>query len=93
MPYTPPNTGNLLTGGDIEGQAGQLFVRPDKVTYGKMQPVSTGSRLLGRRPGPSGDVEEILLGNNLSMSGNVLNAAPGGGGFDAKKTMAYVAAY
>jgi len=93
MPYTPPYTSNVLTGGDIEGQSGQLLVRPDKVTYAKMQPVSTGSRLLGRRPGLSGDVEEISLGTGLSMTGNVLNAAPGGGGFDAKKTMAYIAAY
>jgi hypothetical protein len=69
-----------LTGGDIEGQSGQLFVRPDKVTYAKMQPVSTGSRLLGRRPGPSGDVEEIILGTGMSMTGNVLNSSGGGGG-------------
>ena len=52
----------------------------DAVTYAKLQNVSTNNRLLGRATAGAGDAEEIILGTNLSLSGNTLNAAGGGGG-------------
>jgi len=51
----------------------------DNVTYAKIQNVSAASRLLGRgSAGGAGDVEEVTLGTNLSMSGTTLNATGGG---------------
>jgi len=47
------------------------------VTYGKMQAVSAVSRLLGSNSTTT-PVQEIILGTNLSMSGNTLNATGGG---------------
>ena len=49
----------------------------DAVTYAKMQNVSTNNRLLGRASAGAGDVEEIILGSNLSLSGTTLNATGG----------------
>src|SRR3972149_5896551 len=40
--------------------------------------VSTNNRLLGRATAGAGDVEEITLGTNLSISGTTLNASGGG---------------
>lgn len=46
----------------------------DAVTYAKIQNVTT-NRLLGRATAGAGDVEEIILGTNLSFTGTTLNAA------------------
>ncbi len=50
------------------------------VTYDKIQAVSANSKLLGSGAAGSGSSPtELTLGTNLSMSGNTLNASPGGG--------------
>lgn len=67
--------------GDVTTVAGNLAttISNDAVTYAKMQNVSAASLLLGRGAGAGGgDVQEIILGTNLSMSGNTLNATGGG---------------
>lgn len=68
--------------GDVTANAGNnaTTIPNDTVTYAKMQNVSAADRLLGRgNGGGSGDVQEISLGTNLSMSGTTLNASGGGG--------------
>ena len=59
---------------------GTLTISSHVVNYSKMQQVSAVS-LLGNPTGVLADVQEILLGTNLSFAGNVLNAlggSPGG---------------
>jgi Phage T7 tail fibre protein/Repeat of unknown function (DUF5907) len=73
---------NSLTDGDkgdiIVSSSGSIWtIDNDVVTYAKIQNV-TNSRLLGRATAGAGDVEEIVLGTNLTLSGNTLNAASGG---------------
>jgi len=49
-----------------------------QVTYAKIQDVSAASKLLGRGDSGAGDVQEIALGTNLSITGTTLNASGGG---------------
>jgi hypothetical protein len=58
------------------GAVGTTELAGDAVTYAKIQNVSAASRLLGRGSASgAGDVEELTLGTNLSLSGTTLNAA------------------
>lgn len=71
-----------LTGDVTASGSGSVAatIANDAVTYAKIQNVSAASKLLGRgSSGGSGDVEEITLGANLSMSGTTLNASGSGG--------------
>jgi len=67
-----------LSGDITNDNAGVTVIGNDKVTYAKMQNVSTNNRLLGRATAGAGDAEEITLGTNLSISGTTLNATGGG---------------
>lgn len=68
--------------GDVTKAAGgtTTTISNDAVTYAKMQNVSAASRLLGRGDSGAGDVQEIILGSGLTMTGTTLSASGGGGG-------------
>jgi hypothetical protein len=51
----------------------------DVVTYAKIQNVTTSSVLLGRATTGAGNIEEIILGSGLTISGSTISAAGGGG--------------
>lgn len=77
------NSGTLPAGrmpaltGEVTTSVGAVAttIANDAVTYAKMQNVSAADRLLGRgNGGGAGDVQEIALGTNLTMSGTTLNA-------------------
>lgn len=74
--------GAIVLTGDVTGTGTSSIattIANDAVTYAKIQNVSAASRLLGRgSAGGAGDVEELTLGTNLSMSGTTLNATGGG---------------
>lgn len=50
----------------------------DAVTYAKIQNVTTSSVLLGRATTGAGNIEEIILGSGLTISGSTISAAGGG---------------
>jgi hypothetical protein len=83
---TSPSWGTVSGGvsdgdkGDItvSGSGATYTVDNDAVTFAKMQNIST-AKLLGRGTAGTGDIEEITLGSNLSLSGTTLNATGGSG--------------
>ena len=62
--------------GDVTKTAGGTVqtIPNDTVTFAKFQNITT-ARLLGRYTAGSGDMEEVILGTNLSFTGGTLNAA------------------
>lgn len=85
LSYASGGTGGVTDGdkGDITvSSSGAVWtVDNDAITYAKMQNVSAASKLLGRGSAAgAGDVQELTLGTNLSMSGTTLNASSGIGG-------------
>jgi hypothetical protein len=59
--------------GDVTASAGSgsTTIANDAVTFGKFQNI-TDARLLGRSAGSSGDMQEITVGNGLSLSAGAL---------------------
>ena len=66
--------------GDVTTTAGSVAttISPNAVTYGKMQNVSTTSKLLGSSSTTT-PVQEITLGSGLTLSGTTLTASGLGG--------------
>jgi hypothetical protein len=64
----------------VSGSGTAMAIDSGAVTYAKIQDVSAASTLLGRGDSGSGDVEEIILGTGLTMTGTTLSAAAGSGG-------------
>jgi hypothetical protein len=69
------NTGTVLT---IDADVVTTTkILDDNVTFAKTQNINT-NKLLGRSTANAGDIEEITLGTNLSLSSGTLNATGGG---------------
>lgn len=79
-------SGLTLSGGSLQatGSGGGSYTGP----VGSSGLTMTSGRLLGRYDPSTGAIQEITLGSNLSLSGNVLNAAGGGSGGGAVDSVA-----
>jgi len=83
-----------LTDGDkgditLTGSGTTFTIDNGAVTYAKIQNVSA-SKLLGRRSGSGGNVEEITVGSGLSMSsGGVLSVSGAGSGISKFGTIEF----
>jgi hypothetical protein len=72
----------IVLSGDVSGSGSTgitTTIGANKVTYGMIQAASATSRLLGSSPSGTA-IDEIILGTNLSMTGNTLNATASGSG-------------
>jgi len=89
----PPGGGGGVSDGDkgditVSGTGTVWTVDNDAISYAKMQNTGAASILLGRgSAGGAGDLQEISLGTNLSMSGTTLNATGGSGTFNWGQTI------
>jgi hypothetical protein len=87
---TPTDVGGggnfgIITDGDkgditVTSSGSIWVIDNDVVTYSKIQNVTSSSVLLGRATTGAGNIEEIVLGSGLTMSGTTLSAAGGSGG-------------
>ncbi len=78
------NTGdqNIALTGDVTGAGTTSFtatIANSAVTLSKLATLSANSRLLGSTPSGT-SVSELILGTNLSITGNTINATGTGGG-------------
>lgn len=74
-------------GGDLESDYPDPVIKAKAVTYAKIQDI-TAARLLGRHSGGAGNMEEIVVGSGLSLSGGALAVTGGGGGSGGSGTVA-----
>jgi hypothetical protein len=68
------DSGLFMSGNDLYVSINSTNIADNAVNYGKMQLMSTTSRLLGRGSSSTGNPQEITIGTGLSMSGTTLNA-------------------
>lgn len=72
------NSSRSITWANIKTALGGIFAKTGAIGSSGLI-VGTG-KLVGRGTAGTGSLEEIALGTNLSLTGNTLNAAGGGGG-------------
>jgi hypothetical protein len=75
---TTTSKGVVQLSGDLGGSALSPTIAANAVTYSKLQNISNNNIILGRATTGSGVVEEITLGNGLSLTGTTLNASAAG---------------
>ena len=68
------DSGLFMSGNDLYVSINSTNIADNAVNYGKMQLMSTTSRLLGRGSSSTGNPQEITIGTGLSMSGTTLSA-------------------